>query len=175
MKNKYNLKKIIGLTQEEAAMLFGVTIGHWSMFVIGKRDLPSESTIKLGALLQHLKEEKPLSEARQKLDKVEIENLQHKLEYDYTSVKMKLYKVAKKISVIENIRAECFAALEVAEFIDNQEEKHPVGSLSRFIRLRAMKTLKQHDLYSLEELQLKKESLEILKTTLENKIKEIQK
>lgn len=171
MKNNPSLKNIIGLTQEEAAMYFGVTIGHWSMFVTGKRGLPSESTIKLSALLQHLKEEKPVSEARQLLDKAEIENLQHKLQYDYTSVKMKLYKLAKKISVIENIRTECFAALEVAEFIDNQEEKHAIDSLSKFIRLRAMKTLKQHDLYSLTELQLKKESLEILKMTLEKKIK----
>lgn len=175
MKSKYNFKNIIGLTQEEAAMYFGVTEGHWSMFAIGKRDLPLEGTIKLGALLQYVKEKKPVSEARQQLDKAENEKLLQKLQQDSTDIRFKIYKLAKKISTIENIRTECFAALEVAEFIGNQEEKHPIGSLSNFIRFRATKTLKQHDLYSLTELQIKKESLEILKTTLEKKIKAIQK
>ena len=174
MKNYTTLKNIIGLTQEESAIYFGVTRGQWSMVATGKRSLPVEGTIKLGDLLQHLKEEKPVSVARQQIDKAEIENLQHKLQYDYTSVKMKLYKLAKKISVLENIRTECFAALEVADFLDNHKEKQPFESFAESIRLRALKTLKQHDLYALTELQLKKESLEILKTTLEKKMKAFQ-
>jgi transcriptional regulator with XRE-family HTH domain len=175
MKNQTSLKNILGLTQEEAAMYFGVSKGHWSMFVIGKRDLPLKATIKLTAVLQHLKAEKPLSEARQQLDKAELEKLQHKLQYDYTTIKMKQYKLAQKISSVENIRAECFAALEVADFLDKQEEKLPFDSFAETIRLRAIRTLKQHDLYALKQLQLKKENLEILKTTLEKKIKTLEK
>ena len=171
MKNNSTLKNIIGLTQEESAIFFGVTIGHWSMITIGKRDLPLEGTIKLSALLQHLKEQKSFSEARQQLDKVENETLQHKLQQDYKDTQFKLYKVNQKISKIENIRKECFSVLEVADFVDNQEEKYPIESFGKYIRMRALKSLKQHDLYSLTELQLKKESLEVLKTTLEKKIK----
>jgi len=174
MKNNATLKNIIGLTQEESAIFFGVTIGHWSMITIGKRGLPLEGTIKLTALLQHLKENKPLSEARQQVDKVENETLKHKLQQDYKDIKFKMYKVDQKISKIENIRTECFAALEVADFLDNHKEKQPFDSFAESIRLRALKTLKQHDLYALTELQLKKESLEILKTTLEKKIKAFQ-
>ena len=175
MKSNATLKNILGLSQEESAIYFGVTPGHWSMITIGKRSLPIEGTIKLAALLEHLKEEKPLSEARQQLEKAELEKLQYKLQYDYTNIKMKQYKLAQKISSVENIRAECFAALEVAEFIENQEEKHPIDSFDKGIRLRALITLKQHDLYALEQLQLKKESLEILKMTLEKKIKAFEK
>lgn len=65
MKNNATLKSILGLTQEESAIFFGVTPGHWSMINIGKRVLPLKGTIKLSAVLQHLKAEKPLSEARQ--------------------------------------------------------------------------------------------------------------
>jgi transcriptional regulator with XRE-family HTH domain len=175
MKNNATLKNIIGLTQEESAVFFGVTPGHWSMINIGKRVLPSEGTIKLTALLQHLKKEKPLSEARQQFEKAELEKLQHKLQYDYTTIKIKQYKIAKEIARIENIRKECFAALEVAEFIENQEEKHPIDSFEKGIRSRAIRTLKQHDLYALTEFQLKKENLDILKTTLEKKIKGLEK
>ncbi len=166
---------MLGLTQEESAIFFGVTPGHWSMITIGKRSLPLEGTIKLTALLQHLKEDEPLSQARQQIDKVENETLKHKLQQDYKGIKFKLHKVDQKISKIENIRTECFAVLEVADFIDKQEEKYPIESFGKFIRMRAMKTLKQHDLYALTELQLKKESLEILKMTLEKKMKAIQK
>lgn len=83
--------------------------------------------------------------------------------------------MAQKISTIENIRKECFAALEVADFIENQEEKHPIDTFAESIRLRAIRTLKQYDLNALTELQLKKESLEILKTTLEKKMKTFEK
>jgi transcriptional regulator with XRE-family HTH domain len=175
MKNNTSLKNILGLTQEESAIYFGVTPGHWSMINIGKRSLPIEGTIKLAALLEHLKEEKPFSAARQQLEKAELEKLQHKLNYDCTTIKMKQYKLAQKISTIENIRKECFAALEVAEFIENQEEKYPIDSFDKGIRLRAMKTLKQYDLYTLTKLQIKMESLEILKPILEKKIKAFEK
>ena len=175
MKNHTTLKNILGLSQVEAAIYFGVSRGLWSMVVSGKRSLPLNGTIKLTALLQHLKKEKPLSEARQQFEKAELEKLQHKLQYDYTTIKMKQYKIAKEIARIENIRKECFAALEVSEFIENQEEKLPIDSFEKGIRLRAIRTLKQHDLYALTELQLKKENLEILKTTLEKKIKGLEK
>jgi hypothetical protein len=175
MKNNATLKNIIGLTQEESAIYFGVTPGHWSMINIGKRSLPLKGTIKLTAVLQHLKAEKSLSEARLQLEKTELEKLQHKLQYDYTTIKMKQYKLAQKISSLENIRAESFAALEVADFLDKQEEKLPFESFPESIRLRALKTLKHYDLYTLTELQIKMESLEILKTILEKKIKSFQK
>lgn len=176
MKNNTSLKNILGLTQEESAIYFGVTPGHWSMINIGKRSLPIEGTIKLAALLEHLNKEKPFSEAQQQqFDKAELENLQHKLQQDYKTIKFKQYKIAKEISRIENIRKECFAALEVAEFIENQEEKQPYDSFAESIRFRAMKTLKQYDLYALTELQIKMESLEILKTILEKKIKAFEK
>ena len=130
------LKNILGLSQEEAAVFFGVTPGHWSMINIGKRVLPSEGTIKLSAVLQHLNKEKPLSEARQQFEKAELEKLQDKLQYDYTTLKMKQYKVAKEITRIENIRKECFAALEVADFLENQEAKQPYDSFAESIRFR---------------------------------------
>lgn len=175
MKNTTTLKNILGLNQEESAMLMGVTEGHWSMIAIGKRDLPFEATIKLGVLLEHLNKEKPISEVRQQLEKAEKEKMQNQLQQDYKTIQMKEYRLAKKIATIEKIRTECFAALEVANFLDNQEEIHSIGLLSESIRLRATKTLKQHDLYALEELQLKKESLEVLKKMVEKRMKGFQK
>lgn len=167
MKQQATLKSTIGLSQEETAMLLGVTRGQCSMFVSGKRDLPLDAKNKLIALLQHLKTEKPFSEERQQLEKVEAEKMQRKLEQDYLTIQIKQHRVAKKISIIENTRAECFAAIEVASFLENQKDKHPITGLSQSIRARAANTLKQHDLYTLTELQLKQENLEAAKSKLE--------
>ena len=42
---------MLGVTQQEMAELVGVTRGHWSMFDIGKRDLPRDAYEKLAQLL----------------------------------------------------------------------------------------------------------------------------
>ena len=170
MKNE-TIKNMLGLSQEEAAMFFGITRGQWSMFVSRKRDLPLAAIQKLASLLQYLQTEKPLSESRQELEKAEIETLQHKLQQDLLTIKIKQYKVVQKIIKMEATRKECFAALEVAQFIENQNDKHAIDSLADYIKKRVMKTLKQNDLYALTDLELKKENLEVQKLTLEKRIK----
>lgn len=170
MKNKNSLKNILGLTHEEAAIFFGVSKGNWSMITLGKRSLPVDGTIKLGKLLDYKDKEKPVSALRQQLEKAEQEKLQLQLQQDYKTVQFKLYKVTKKIASVEKIRNECFAALDVADFIDHQNEKYPLDSFAKAIRLRAMDALKLYSLYSLEALQLKKQSLEVSKIALEKKM-----
>lgn len=171
MKDKTSLKNILGLTLEESAIFFGVSKGNWSMITIGKRSLPLEATIKLGDLLEYKKKEKPVSEARLQLDKAEQEKLQLQLQQDFKAIQYKLYNVTKKMATIEKIRTECFAALEVADFIDHQKVKQPIDGFAKAISSRVKDTLKQYDLYALEALQLKKESLENAKMTLEKRIK----
>ena len=169
MKNKEVLKNRIGLSHEEAAIYLGISCGQWSMFVSGKRELPTNAMQKLAPLLRYLHDEKPVSVIKQEVDKAELENLQHKLQQDYLNVKIKLYRLNKKISTIENIRTECFAALDTLEFLKKTEETKTF--LIDGIRLGAKQRLKQHSLYALTELQLKKESLEVFKSSLEKRLK----
>ncbi|MEO8517072.1 MAG: helix-turn-helix transcriptional regulator, partial [Flavobacterium sp.] len=93
MKEQITLKNTIGLSQEETAMLLGVSRGQCSMFVSGKRDLPLDAKNRLIALLQHLKNEKPFSEERQQLEKAEVDKTIQKLEQDYRTVRIKQYRV----------------------------------------------------------------------------------
>lgn len=171
MKKQGSLKNILGLTQEEAAVYFGVTPGHWSMIAIGKRSLPLEGTIKLSNILQFLKDKKSTSETRLQIDKSELEKVYDKLQQDYKSTIFKLYNLDKKINRIESTRADCFAALDVADYLESQKNQ----LFADGIRLRVKDTLKKNDLYALTELQLKKESLEVFKVTLDKKIKAFEK
>ncbi|ESU29761.1 hypothetical protein FLJC2902T_02370 [Flavobacterium limnosediminis JC2902] len=171
MKKGTTLKNILGLTQEEAGYLFGIERARWSMFASGKRGLPLEAMQQLGVVLTHLKEKKSVCKESQDITKAEKQLVYEKLQYDYRDAQIKLYKVAKQISTIETIRNDCFAALEVASFLEQQKEYDNRNSLIRSIRVRATNTLKKHNLYALEALQLKKENLEALKISLEQKMK----
>lgn len=172
MKKDAVLKNILGLSQEETAYMLGIERGLWSMYVSGKRDLPVAATQQLAVLLKHLQEEKSLSKESRELAKAEKKKTQEQLEQEYLKVQIKQYKLSKKISTIENIRAECFAALEVAAFLEHQNESQAKNALVKSIRSRAVNTLKKHSLYVLTDLQLKKENLEMLKYSLEQKKKE---
>ncbi|HSD15454.1 MAG TPA: hypothetical protein VLB74_12455 [Flavobacterium sp.] len=171
MKEGPTLKNILGLTQEDTAYMLGVDRGQWSMFASGKRGLPLAAMQQLGQVLKHLKEKKDVCKESQDIAKAEKQLVQEKFQRDYHGVQINLHKTAKQISTIEKIRNESFAALEVAVFLEQQKEYDNRSSLIRSIRVRATNTLKKHNLYVLEALQLKKENLEALKISLEQKMK----
>lgn len=53
MKSKTFFKEPLLITQEEMAMLLGVTRSQWSMAAIGERGLPLKAKAKLDALVQN--------------------------------------------------------------------------------------------------------------------------
>jgi len=54
MKKEHPLRTLTGIKQEEIAMLLGISRGRWSMFEIGKRDLPLPAAIMLNDMLSHV-------------------------------------------------------------------------------------------------------------------------
>src|SRR5688572_10966923 len=172
MKNTTTIKNLLGLTQEETAMLLGVTRGQWSMYDAGKRSLPSEAIKKLAVLLSHLKNSKPASKERKSITVLEQQKTQEWLKREHLNVQYKTLLLDRQLLAMENKRAECFAALEVAAFLELQHEKGFIISLAKIIKLRATNTLLKNALHKVEEMRLKKENLEVLKTRLEEKMKE---
>lgn len=175
MKKDDALKNILGLSQEEAAYMLGIERGQWSMFVSGKRNLPLKATQQLAVVLKHLQEKKGVSKENEVIAKAEQQQAQEKLQQDYRKVQIKLYKTDKQISTIENIRTECFAALEVAALLEQENEFQERSKLATGVRNRAMATLQKHNQYALETLKLKKVSLDHLKIGLESRLKAITK
>ena len=58
MKKRAEIKNMLGLTQEEMAMVLGITKGQWSMYKSGQRDLPIESLQQFSTLLLGVQKEK---------------------------------------------------------------------------------------------------------------------
>lgn len=167
-KKRGDLKNILGLTQEDMAMFLGVGMSQWNMFKSGKRHLPLEATLKLNALLQSVQKEKGVSDdARKFLAKEELET-KKQLQGDEVKIEARLRRIKNEINIIENNRTESFAALQSAD----QLEKMDVANegLVLIIRKRALQTLEKYNRHSLEELQLKLESFEMMKKGIQEKI-----
>ncbi len=55
MKSKATIREQFGTTQEEMAMILGVSMSAWSMYESGLRDLPVHATQMLAEMLMHMK------------------------------------------------------------------------------------------------------------------------
>lgn len=58
MEKDKKIRELLGLRQEDMALLLRVTRTQWSMYEIGKRDLPLVAQIKLAELLAFVQEPK---------------------------------------------------------------------------------------------------------------------
>ncbi len=57
MKKRDNLRNILGITQEDLAVLLKVSRTQLSMYELGKRDLPIAAKIQLVEMFKYIKED----------------------------------------------------------------------------------------------------------------------
>lgn len=158
---------MLGLTQEEMAMVLGITKRQWSMYKSGQRDLPLEVLQQFSTLLQGVQKEKT-SKTAQDFIKQEQHKTNEKLKEAYENTQIKLSRVQKEIDTIKKQRTECFAALKTATFLENNNDTFGLASS---IKARAIKSLHKYSLYKLEKLQMQKENFEIMKSKMEQRMK----
>lgn len=53
MKRGSNPRVLLGLTQEQMAMLLNISRSHWTMYELGKRDLPTSALLLLADIMAH--------------------------------------------------------------------------------------------------------------------------
>lgn len=175
MSRASEIKNILGLSQDEMALLLGITPSQWSMFKSDKRDIPLAAKEQLASLLQKIQKKEAFSEEGQNVRKTEIQKTKEKLEQDILKVQIKVQRLEKQIGVMENLRTESLAALEVSAVLASQKTNQRTTALAENVRLRALNNLKKHSLYHLTELQLKKEGFELLRSKIKQQIKLLEK
>lgn len=167
MKKETNLKTLLGLSQEEAAILLGVSRVQWAHFTDGRRDIPAAAKVKLAEVLSSIEENKKNTDEVTKLIETEKKKAHEELLQEYKAIPFKELELDKKIKKSIQLREEAFKALQVVHYL---EAKKNTG-LSKFIKTRVTNTLKKHSLGQIQELELKKESLQMLKILIEKKLK----
>ena len=171
MKNnerQHPLRSALGITQDEMAMLLGVTRGQWSMFELGRRPLPLPSSLLLTEMLLHLQSPqfivKPVPRKQQALQQW-LERALRENEYQRV-------KLARTLAVIEKKQAAQERLCGLIDYLDDRESK--TGKGLAFPHRDAVSKTAAADYDSvLLELLMKKEMLEFEKTLLESRIKDM--
>ncbi|MES2863286.1 MAG: hypothetical protein V4666_04150 [Bacteroidota bacterium] len=171
MKNRSEIKTILGLTQNEMGMLFGIPKSTWTMFKSGQRDISLTAKEQLANLMESSAKRKKSCKEIEVILKKEIENEKITLKEELITTELKIKRVSKGIENLNRTRENLFAAYETAELLANDNLNPNAKSLADSIRTRVINSLKKYNLATLTALQLKKETLEMLKLQLQKKLK----
>lgn len=169
MKKVGEIKKMLGLNQEEMGMLLNIPRSQWTMFKSGKRKLPLRAMQQLADLLQSVQNEKGYAEEMSRLLAEEEQHTKAQLKKDEVKIEVKLRRIQKEIAIAESNRTEALAAFQTIAQLRKQEV--PDEGLILIIRDRALKTLNKYSQYNLDQLQRKQQSLEVIKEGIQQKIR----
>ncbi|GEP52296.1 hypothetical protein FNO01nite_29680 [Flavobacterium noncentrifugens] len=100
MKTKTSISSLLGVTQEQAALLFGVSRSLWSLVEIGKRNLPLHATELLGKILVKIQESEatsnsPVARQHDTFNK-KLEKLLHENTYQILHLEREIAAAIKK-------------------------------------------------------------------------------
>ncbi|UOK43667.1 MULTISPECIES: hypothetical protein [Flavobacterium] len=171
MKSKTGIKGILGLSQKEMAKLTGVSRSQWAMSEIGQREMPPGSSTIVADLLTWVHTSKSGTKEAEKIIEAEKKNHKKWLEKEYRAQQHKVILLERKIQTVEKMRKDCFAALGVVQYLELFPDNITFAALALDVKERIELSLSKNSLHHLEQLQLKKETTEMLKNKIGIKLK----
>lgn len=170
MKDRSDIKTILGLTQIEMSMLLGISRSMWTMFKSGKRNIPLASKELLAYYMDTATRNKPSKEA-EKISKEEQVKAKQQLYRDLKNTEVKIEQLRNEIATFIRIRKQLYAGIETAVVLNTDKNTKNAKPLAKSIESRVHNSFKKYNLGALQTLELKKESLEMLKFKIEKKLK----
>ena len=107
-------RDFLGITQEQMAVILGISKSLLSMYELGKRDLPTHALVKLAALSNHVNNtinKRKSSGVDKKTYSVKSVIIINELITEY---QLKLLKLERKLRKIEKDDQKAFAAFQVS-------------------------------------------------------------
>ena len=160
MQKTQTVSKLLGLKQEELAMLLKVSKGQLAMYETGKRELPVSALLSLVPMFQFLKEER-LKSCSAEILKSQAEQQKKVLEHLLRENKYFQTEVSKKLEMAERKYQENLLAIQLMRFLEDEANKKgdsPNG-LVKLIEARAATELKKNNWEVVAKLQIQKEVL----------------
>lgn len=168
MKKDYTISTYLGMTQQELAMLLGVSRSQFSMFELGKRDLPLAAKQLLGELLNYIQSYEVSAKSAlpdaPKASLPQLERLQRENHYQQLLTERKIAEATKKLQAQARL-------LQLSVFLSSR--KGSSATAIKFPTVLARKTNKATETPLLElivEQQLRKELLELENLLLESRL-----
>ena len=170
-RDKITHAKLLGIKQEDLAMLLGISRSHCAMFEAGQRDIPRSSTALLNEMLAHVMapqpEHKDTNVNELEASRLQLEDMLRENEYRQMQLTRRIASAVKKHEA--EIRF-----LKLASFLQTRNtSKDMVPGLSKTIAAKAPKpSLIPHSSVLLE-LQHRKDMLEFEQKLLESKLEQL--
>lgn len=173
-KTTETIASFLGITQRQMALLLQVPRSQWSMYEIGKRNLPLKTKELLAEMLAFLRvEEKNFNVqkhriAQEESKKICLEELLKDKEY-------LLYDLGKKIKQLEQKYETSLTAIGFVEYIKTRPHIREVldGELLRVIGAKAERALHKSGLADLTLLKIKEEVLQLEKLLIGSQLNKI--
>ena len=167
MKKNYTIRALLGITQEDLAMLLGVSRGQWSMYEIGKRDLPLPAQQLLADMLVYVNSpdtaaKNPLLASRNAAKQAQLDVM---LRENY----FQQLKIAKKITVLLKKQENRSRLAHLADFVAarNAQKGTTASGAVLLMTAKASQRVEQADTATLVKLEMKQELLVLEKLLAE--------
>ena len=175
MKKTNTISTLLGFTQEDMAMLLGVSRGQWSMYESGKRDIPLQAKLLLAEMLQFM--QTPSATISSKLPHVAHQEAKKKeqLERMLKENEYQQLLVAKKLAALEKKYTAAVSVLQLMDhlaMLSDHKKAFDQGLLHR-VAAKSASTLTKSGLPSLIKLQIKQELLEQEKLVIARVLRKI--
>lgn len=168
MKKETIFKEKLLLSQEDIAILIGVTRTQWSMFEIGQRDIPSSAKIKLTTLLKHVNN---LSKATKKefpYQKNQEAKKQKVLQEELQNNKLQKLKLQRKLERLQLYYKQAETTLQFVALLQENEKQTELETLVlQSIKSKALQVLERNGLHLQTKFQQKLNALEVHSKLLE--------
>jgi transcriptional regulator with XRE-family HTH domain len=160
MQKGKTVSKLLGLKQEELAMLLKVSKGQLAMYETGKRELPVSALLSLVPMFQFLKEER-LKSCSAEILKSQAEQQKKVLEHLLRENKYFQTEVSKKLEMAERKYQAIMSAIHLMQYLENEVTKKGASpnGLVKLIEARAVNELKKNSWEVVAKLQIQKEVL----------------
>lgn len=173
-KTTETIASFLGITQRQMALLLQVPRSQWSMYEIGKRNLPLKIKQLLAEMLAFLRVEEKYSDvqkhriAQEESTKVCLEELLKDKEW-------LLYDIGKKIKQLEQKYETSLTAIGFVAYIRTRPHIRKVldGELLRVICAKAERALQKSGLADLTLLKIKEEALQLEKLLISSQLNKI--
>lgn len=174
MKKTNPIRNLLGVSQEDMALILQVSRSQWAMYELGKRDLPTKAKLVLAEVLHYVKTPEMFAKSLPQVDEQHIRK-QQQLERLLKENEYQQVLTAKKINFVERKYATKVRTLQVVDFLavhpNNKSES--LTNLLKTIANKASKALEVDGLATLIKYQIKQEVLELEKLLLESKLRKL--
>ncbi|BFM45367.1 hypothetical protein CFS9_40080 [Flavobacterium sp. CFS9] len=123
MKKEKQIVELLGIKQEDMAMLLQVTRSNWAMYLSGKRDLPVAAKLKLSEMLAFSRQFD--GRDQHNFEHIETQKVKTKkfLEKQLSTNKHKQLVTSKRLESHQKKYEAALITLQLAEFLAAKEEQ----------------------------------------------------